>query len=83
MSTIPMPCFPPISFSFVRISDTFSCSPFKATGTPFSKVKEFKQKYKFYNTDTYLDFDSDYKIIYEGYKNNNFNEFKKQFNNFN
>ena len=50
---------------------------------PFSKVKEFKQKYKFYNTDTYLDFDSDYKIIYEGYKNNNFNEFKKQFNNFN
>lgn len=50
---------------------------------PYSNVKEFKQKYKFYDIDTYLDFDSDYKIIYEGYKNNNFNELQKNFNNFN
>lgn len=48
---------------------------------PHSNVKEFKQKYTFYNIDTYLDFDSDYKIIYEGYKNNDFNELQKKFKN--
>lgn len=48
---------------------------------PYSNVKEFKEKYKIYNEDTYLDINSDYKIIYEGYKNNSFNEFQKNFNN--
>lgn len=46
---------------------------------PFSKVKEFKEKYKFYNIDTYLDIDGKYKIIHEGYKNEKFYEFQNEF----
>ena len=50
---------------------------------PYSNVNEFKEKYRFYNIDTYLDFNSDYKIIHEGYKNDKFYELQNNFDTFN
>lgn len=50
---------------------------------PSSKKNEFIKKYKHYNTDTYLELDSDYKIVHIGYKNNEFYELEKNFKNLN
>ena len=43
---------------------------------PFSKVKEFKERYKFYNIDTFLAIDAKYKVIHEGYRNEKFYKFQ-------
>lgn len=48
---------------------------------PPSNVDEFKDKYKFYNTDTYLEFNDNFKIVFEGYKNDKFYEFRDKVKN--
>lgn len=48
---------------------------------PISKQKEFKEKYGFYTEDCELPMDKDYKVIYEGYKNEKFYEIEETIKN--
>ena len=41
---------------------------------PLKRLKEFKEKYGFYNTDNFVKNDMNYKVIFEGYKNEKYYE---------
>ena len=41
---------------------------------PLKKFKEYKEKYKSYNTETTIAHNSEYKVVHEGYKNQKFYE---------
>lgn len=46
---------------------------------PSNKVKEYKAKYNNYNTDCYVKFNDDYKVICEGYKNSEFEDWARNY----
>lgn len=45
---------------------------------PFSKMNEFKEQYNNDANDLFIDVDSDYEIIFLGYKNNKYIDFKNK-----
>lgn len=44
---------------------------------PFKKLKEYKEKYNDYNTDCSINHDAEYRVVFMGYKNDQFYEVQR------
>lgn len=49
---------------------------------PNKHVDEFKNKYKHYNVDRFVDINSEFNIIHMGYKNDEFYKFVEKYKNY-